>query len=93
VLDDALANLECKVQSGKFRIALLELLDDAQCVQIVVEVPAERAQELVQLLLAGMAEGRMPNVVNKSERFGEFSVQLKRAGNGARNLRDFERVR
>src|SRR6267143_2548939 len=93
MLDDALAHFEGEIQSWKIEIALFELLNDAQRVQIVVEKTAVRAHQLVELSLAGMAEWRMADVVDESERFGELSVQAQRGSNGARDLRDFKRVR
>src|SRR6267142_1028922 len=73
--------------------ALCELLNDAQRVQIVIEKTAVHAHQLVELSLAGMAERRMADVVNESESFGELVVQAQRGGNGARDLRNFKRVR
>ncbi len=70
MLDDAFANFKRKIQAGEIEIALLELFDDAQRVQIVVETAAVRAHQFVQLAFAGMAEGRMADVVDESERFG-----------------------
>ena len=40
MLDDALADLKGEVQAGEIEIALLELFDDAQGMQIVIELAA-----------------------------------------------------
>src|SRR6266850_409591 len=93
MLDDALANFKSEIQTWKIEIALFELLNDAQRVQIVIEKTAVHAHQLVELSLAGMAERRMADVVNESESFGELVVQAQRGGNGARDLRNFKRVR
>jgi hypothetical protein len=93
VLDDALANFEGKVEASEFGIALFELFDDSQGVEIVIKVAAEAAEEIVEFVFAGMAEGRMANVVNEGEGLGELAVQAESDGCGARNLCDFERVR
>ena len=43
VLDDALANTECEVEPAMRGIALLEVLDDAERMQVVVEPAAVTA--------------------------------------------------
>src|SRR5882762_3112613 len=93
MLDDALANFKSEIQTWKIEIALFELLDDAQRVQIVIEKAAVSAHQLVELSLPGVAEGRMADVVNESESFGELGVQAQRGSDGARDLRDFKSVR
>ena len=90
VLDDAFAHLESQVQAAKGRVALLEIFDDAKGVQIVVEVESVLAHGRVERLLAGVAEGRMADVVNESQRFGEINVEAEGSGNSARDLRDFK---
>src|SRR5580658_6443160 len=47
----------------------------------------------VELLLARVAERRMADVVDQSESLGKISIEFEGAGNGTRDLRDFERVR
>ena len=79
VLDDALAHAQGQVQPAKAGIALLEPGDDAQGVQIVVEAQAKAAQALVESLFAGVAEGRMADVVRQRQRLGQFLVQPQRA--------------
>ena len=71
MLDDALADFERQVQAGKASVALLEYLDDAQRVEIVIEAVAKLPHLPVQLFLAGVREGRMANVVAQGQRFGE----------------------
>jgi len=93
MFDDAFAHFKCEIQAGKIEIALLELLDDAQRVQIVIETAAVRAHQFIELVFAGMAERRMADVVHECERFGKLGVQPQRRGDGAGNLRDFQRVR
>ena len=68
MLGHAFADLERQVQAGKARIALLELLDDAQRVDVVIEVVAEAVHLAVQLLFAGVGEGRMADVVHQRQR-------------------------
>ena len=61
--------------------------------QIVVEAIAVFAHAFVEFLFAGVAEGRMPDVVHERERFGKIAIDVQRAGNGAGDLRHFESVR
>jgi hypothetical protein len=92
VLEDALAGLEGQVEPGELRVALLELVHHPQRLQVVLEA-AELAHALVERVLAGVAEGRMAEVVGEADGLGERLVQSQRAGHAARNLRDLERVR
>ena len=75
MLDDAFADLKRQIQAGKIQVALLELLDDAQRLQIVIEAVAVRAQQLVELALSGVAEGRVADVVHQGQGFGEIGVE------------------
>ncbi len=93
VLDDALAHLKSEVQPGKVQVALFELLDDAQRVEVVVEAVAVRAQQLVQASLAGVAERRVADVVHQRQGLGQVGIQPERAGHGAGDLGDLERMR
>ena len=78
---------------GKSKIALLELLDDPQRVQIVIKVVAVLAHAQIQLLFSRMPKRRMPDVMNQRKRLGKVGVKPQRVGNGARDLRHFECVR
>src|SRR5271167_2288485 len=53
---------------------------------------AEGTEALIECALAGMAEGRMTEVVGKRQRLGEVLVEVKRAGERAGDLRNLERV-
>ena len=70
VLDDAFADFEREVQAAKGGVALLEIFDDAQGVQVVVEEEAMIAHGGVERFFAGVAEGRMAEVVHQRQRFG-----------------------
>ncbi len=86
------AHAQGEIQPAKAGIANFEVLDDAQRVQIVVEAQAKLAHGLIQRSLAGMAKGRVPNVMHQRQRFGHVFVQLERIGDGARDLRHFHGV-
>ena len=73
-------------------VALLESLDDAQGVEVVIEAEAVALEAAVEGALAGVAEGRVADVVDESERFGEIFVESERAGDVAGDLRDFDGV-
>ncbi len=69
---------------------VLEHVDDAQALLVVTE--AARHQR-VEHAFAGVPERRVPEVVPERDRFGELLVQAQHLGDGARDLRDLERVR
>ena len=77
---------------GNSRVALLQLVDPPQAVQVVVE-PAVPAQALVEGRLAGVAERRVADVVGQGDGLGQVLVQPQPAGDRAGHLRDFEGVR
>jgi hypothetical protein len=63
VLDDAFADGEGEIEASKSRIALLEPGDDAEGVEVVIKAQAVGAEGFIESLFAGVAEGRMANVV------------------------------
>src|SRR5690348_4630939 len=69
------------------------MLDDAQGVEVMVEAKAVLAKRIIQRALSGVPEGRVADVVDQRERFGEVFIEAQRAGDGARDLRDLHRVR
>ena len=54
--------------------------------------PPQRRHLLVQHPLAGVAEGRVAEVVGERDGFGQILVEPQRAGDRAGHLADFERV-
>ena len=93
VLDDAFAHAAREIQAAKSGITNLEVLDDAQRVEVVVEAQAEPAHGFVERLFTGMAKGRVPDVMDQGQRFRQVFVQLKSTGDGAGDLRHFHGVR
>ena len=77
MLDDAFANGEGEVQAAVGGVALLKVLDDAQRVQIVVEAKVMALQAAIQCALAGVAEGRVADVVDQRERLREIFIQAQ----------------
>jgi hypothetical protein len=74
-------------------VALLEVLDDAERVKVVVEAQAVPLQAAVEGALAGVAERRMTDVVDQRESFSEIFVEVEGFGDFASDLGDFHRVR
>ena len=70
VLEDAFAAFEGEVEPAKLRVALLELVDHAQRLQVVLEA-AVLAHALVQRVLPGVAEGGVAEVVGEADRLGQ----------------------
>ena len=93
VLDDALAHLKGQVQAAKGRVALLEILYDAQGVQIVVEPQAMLAHGRVESFLPRVSKGRVADVMHQGEGFDQIDIQVKGGGYGAGNLGDLNRMR
>ena len=92
VLDDALADAEGEVEAGEAGVAVLKAGDDAEGVEVVVEAEGVGAEGFVEGLFAGVAEGGVADVVDKSEGFRELGVEAEDLGGGAGDLSDFERV-
>ncbi len=92
VLDDAFADPEGEVQSAVGGVALLEVLDDAEGVDVVVEAQAVALEAAVESALAGVAEGRVADVMHERESFGKIFVERERAGYVAGDLGDFHGV-
>src|SRR5438105_8454409 len=91
VLEDAVAHLFCEIETAA---VALERLDDAQRMLVVAEAAAAAlAQELVERLLAGVSERRVPEVVPEPYRLDEVLVQAQGAGDAACDSRRLERVR
>ena len=92
VLDDAFADRQGQIQPAKLQMPVLEVLHDAQRMQIVIETQAVLAQLVVERALSGMAKGRMPDIVRQRQRLGQVLIQPQRARHGPRNLRHFHGV-
>src|SRR5271169_404923 len=89
VFDDAFADLEGQVQAAEGGVALLEIFDDAESVQVMVEEEAMLAHGGVECFFASVPEGRVADVVDQGESFGEIDVDTERSGDGAGDLGDF----
>ena len=92
MLDDSFANVERQIQAGKIQVSLLELLDDAQRMKIVIEAVSVFAHAYVQLLFAAMPEWWVAHIVDERQRFGKVFVEAQRSGHGARDLCNLDRM-
>src|SRR5690606_8424030 len=92
VLQDAFPRLERKVQARERGVALLELVDDAQRLQVVLEA-AELVHARVQLVLPGMPERRVAEIVREAHGLDEILVEAHRPGDRAGDLSHLERMR
>ena len=89
VLDDALPHLPRQVEPGKAGVPFLEQLQDAQGLPVVLEAPVVLHQ-LVHHPLAGVAEGRVPEVVAEDQALGELFVEPEGAGRAPADLRPLQ---
>ena len=92
VLDDAFADAEGEVEAAVGGVALLEVLDDAEGVEVVVEAAAVALEALVEGAFAGVAEGRVADVVDQGEGLGEVLVEAEGGGGGTGYLGDLHGV-
>src|SRR5450432_1575971 len=92
VLDDAFAYFESEIQSAKAGVPDLEILNNAQRVQIVVEEKSVLSHGCVQSFFTGVAEGRVAHVVHQGKSFNKIHVQSELGCDGAGNLRHFNGV-
>ena len=96
MLEYPLARLESQVQAVEFGVAGLEQIDHPQALEVVLEALAIRAdlqQAVVERVLSGMAERRVPDIVSQCDGFDQVFMQTQRSGDRAGNLRHLERVR
>ncbi len=92
VLHQAFPRLPRQVQTGEVGVFLFKFLDDAQAVAIVLEATVVFHQA-TQNRLSFVAKRRMAEIMREGDGFGEVFVQPERAGDAARDARDFHGVR
>ncbi len=91
MFDEPFQGFPGQIQPIEGRIAAFELGDDSQRLGIVVEA-AVRRHELVEDLLARVAERRVAKIMRERKRFGEIVIEAERPGQRTRDLTDFERM-
>src|SRR5690606_6600337 len=96
VLQDAFTGLEAKVKAIELGVALFELVDNSQALQVVLEASGIRRElfhTVVQLILPCMPERRVPQVVSQGDRFNQVFMQVQVARQRASNLRYLDAMR
>jgi len=88
----AFAHFPCQIQAPEAGIFLLQFLDDAQTLAIVLETAVPLHQP-VQNLFAVMAEGRMTEVVRQRNGLGQILIEPERTGDATGDGGDFQCVR
>ena len=73
-------------------VALLEVLDDAESMEVVVEAAAVTPQTAVKCALPGMAKRWMPDIVDKRKRLRKIFLEAKFGGSRASDLRNLHGV-
>ena len=63
VLDDPFPNFKGQIETAKRGIAQLEVFNDSQGMQVVIEEGTVAAHGGVEGFLAGVAKGRVSNIV------------------------------
>ena len=92
MLEYAFTRFEAQIEAIERCVALLEQIDYAQRLQIVLEA-AVRFHALVERVLAGVAKGGVPEIVCKRDRLHQIFIEFQAARHRARDLRDLEAVR
>jgi hypothetical protein len=92
MFDDAFTYAKRQVEPAMCGVTLLEVLDDAQRVEVVVEATPVAGKAAVQRALPGVPKGRMTYIVNQRKRLRQIFVQAKRGRNGPGDLRNLDRV-
>src|SRR6185437_12502737 len=87
----AFSALERQVEPSKLGIALLELIDHAQGLQVVLKAPVW-AHALVERVLPGVSERGVAQIMGEADRLGKRLVQSEGARDRAGDLRHLDRV-
>ena len=92
MLEDALAAFESKVEPVEVGVAVLEFVDDAKRLQVVLKT-AEGSHAGIQGILTGMTEWRMTKIMSQADSLRQGLIEVQGRGDGARYLRNFHGVR
>ena len=88
----ALQHFACEVESFVVRVGPFEFTDEGEG-ELVVGEAAVEGQAFGEGVFAGVAEGRMSDIVQQGEGFNEVLVQAHGAAHGARDRGDFHGMR
>ncbi len=92
VLENAFARFKSKVQAIKLRVALFQLINHAQALQVVFEA-AMTGHAFIEGILPGVTERRMAQVMRQRNGFHQVFIEPQRTGHRAPQLRHLQRVR
>ena len=96
VLENALARFEAQVEAVPGGVALLQMVHDAQALQVVLEaapVLPGRAHAVVERVLAGVAERGVAQVVRQRDGLDQVFVERQGSGDRPPQLRHLQRMR
>ena len=91
MLENAFARLERQVQAVKLGVALLQVIDHTQALQVVLKA-AKVGHAGVERVLAGVAKRRVTQVVRQRDGFNQVFVEPQGAGDGSTELRHLQRM-
>ena len=91
MLGQPLQHLPAQIESRKARIGAFQPGQQPDGMGVVIEAAGGRHRRLKRVL-AGMAEGRMADIVGEAERLGQILVEAERTRHRPPDLRDFEAV-
>jgi hypothetical protein len=80
-----------EVQAVEFRVMPLQMGHDADRLRVVIE-PAMGRHRGGERVLPGVAEGRVAEVMGQRHSLRQVLVEAQRAGHGAGDLRDLQRM-
>ena len=87
----ALTGLKSQINARETRIFCFQYIHDTQGLQIMLEA-AEIFHTVIELVLAGMPKGGMPQIMGQSNGLAEILVQTQGASNRAGDLRNLDGV-
>ena len=91
VFDDALADFEGQIQSAERGVALLEIFDDAQGVEIVIEATSRGARMAASSAFSpAWPKGGWPMSWTSARASVRSTLSPSARGDGAGDLRDFD---
>jgi hypothetical protein len=91
MLGEALQRLPAEIEAGCGADRALQPRQQPQRMRIVIKA-ARLPHRLLKRLLAGMAEGRVADIMREAKRLGEILVEAEHASDGAADLRHFDAV-
>src|SRR4051812_21925125 len=91
MLEHSLATFECQVQSGELGIALLEFVDHAQGLQVMLEA-AVSSHAFIERILSGVTERRVPEIMGEANGLRERLVDVEGPRDSPAYLCDLERM-